>query len=109
PQGNAGTAAAGFDEPFDRLTYDEAFERFAGRRVLKLPTTALAELAASRRIAVPPGLVIDESRRDEWLNLLLAELVEPHLGVDRPTFLYDYPASQAALAVIRNDDPPVAE
>jgi lysyl-tRNA synthetase class 2 len=32
------------------------------------------------------------------LNWLLAELVEPNLGKDRPTFLYNYPASQAALA-----------
>ncbi|HTI50073.1 MAG TPA: amino acid--tRNA ligase-related protein, partial [Planctomycetaceae bacterium] len=38
-----------------------------------------------------------------------AELVEPRLGSERPEFLYDYPASQAALAVVRPDDPPVAE
>jgi len=35
------------------------------------------------------------------LNLLLAETVEPHLSVDGPTFLYDYPASQCALARVR--------
>ena len=32
------------------------------------------------------------------MNWLLAELVEPNLGRDQPTFLYDYPASQSALA-----------
>ena len=97
------------DEPFERLTYDEAFARFAGTKVQHLPVAALADLAGSGGVSVPAGFAIDESARDEWLNLLLAELVEPHLGRDRPAFLYDYPASQAALAVIRHDDPPVAE
>ena len=39
--------------------------------------------------------------RDGWLDLLLVELVEPHLGQERPMILYDYPASQAALARVR--------
>jgi len=38
--------------------------------------------------------------RDEWLNLLLATQVEPKLGLAGPEILYDYPASQAALAKI---------
>lgn len=105
-EGDEGTGA---DRPFERLAYDAAFERYAGARVLKLPVAALADLAASRGVVVPPGLILDESMRDEWLNLLLADLVEPHLGVGRPTFLYDYPASQAALAAVRREDPPVAE
>jgi elongation factor P--(R)-beta-lysine ligase len=93
--------------PFPRIAYDEAFARFAGSRVLHLSPRQLGELAARHGIVPPPGLAADD--RDGWLNLLLAELVEPHLGRDRPTFLYDYPASQAALARIRRDDPPVAE
>ncbi|MFH1264304.1 MAG: EF-P lysine aminoacylase EpmA [Planctomycetota bacterium] len=95
------------ERPFDRLTYDEAFERYAGTKVLKLSTPQLADVARSRGIEPPPGLPADD--RDGWLNLLLAELVEPHLGRERGQFLYDYPASQAALARIRDDDPPVAE
>jgi lysyl-tRNA synthetase class 2 len=39
----------------------------------------------------------------------MGALVGPALGRDAPEFLYDFPASQAALARIRNDDPPVAE
>ena len=49
------------------------------------------------------------SDRDDWLNLLLAELVEPNLGIERPEFVYDYPASQSALARIRPGPFPVAE
>jgi lysyl-tRNA synthetase class 2 len=55
---------------------------------------------------VPDGLTED---RDGLLNLLLVELIEPHLGRSAPTILFDYPASQAALAHIRLDHPPVAE
>ena len=43
------------------------------------------------------------------MELLLGDLVEPHLGKPRPTVLYDYPASQAALAVVRRETPPVGE
>lgn len=99
----------GLHEPFERLRYDDAFERCTGLKVLNLSVTDLAKLAATYQVCVPEGLTTDDESRDEWLNLLLAELVEPRLGVDRPTFLYDYPASQAALAVVRPDDPPVAE
>ena len=55
----------------------------------------------------PASLAPDD--RDGWLDLLLVERVQPHLGVERPALVYDYPASQAALARIRPDDPPVAE
>jgi elongation factor P--(R)-beta-lysine ligase len=41
--------------------------------------------------------------------LLLTECVEPRLGCSAPTILCDYPASQAALAVVRAEEPPVAE
>jgi lysyl-tRNA synthetase class 2 len=93
--------------PYERLSYDEAFERYAGTKVLSLAAPRLVELARGRGIAAPESL--DPGDRDGWLNLLLAELVEPHLGSDLPTFLYDYPASQAALAQVRHETPPVAE
>jgi lysyl-tRNA synthetase class 2 len=49
--------------------------------------------------------------RDAWLDLLLVERVQPHLGRTRPAIVYDYPASQAALArvVRRAAGPAVAE
>ena len=85
-------------EPFDRLTYDEAFERYAGVRVLQLSSSELRHLTANRQVTAP--VTLDPDDRDGWLNLLLAELVEPNLGRDSPQFIYDYPASQAALAKV---------
>jgi lysyl-tRNA synthetase class 2 len=103
-----GASAAGLtDQSFERLTYDSAFERFVGTRVLALSARELANLARDRGIVVPPGMKDED--RDGWLNLLLAELVEPRLGQQAPQFLIDYPDTQAALALVRDDDPPVAE
>ena len=60
-------------------------------------------MAAQHKLVPPPSL--DEYDRDGWLNWLLAELVEPHLGRERPTFLFNYPASQAALARVSQPQP----
>lgn len=93
--------------PFLRQTYDEAFEQHAGQRVLSCTTDELAALAERHGVSAPPGLRSDD--RDGWLNLLLACVVEPKLGTTRPVFLYDFPASQSALAQVREENPPVAE
>jgi lysyl-tRNA synthetase class 2 len=95
------------EAPFLRTTYREAFHRRIGQDVMLLTAPQVAKLARERGVSIPESLEMTD--RDGWLNLLLAELVEPHLGCDRPEFLCDYPASQAALAVIRPGDPPVAE
>ena len=96
-----------FGRDFERLRYDEAFERLAGERVLGRDVSALARLAARAGLSVPDSLHADDI--DGWLNLLFVELIEPHLGRERPVFVYDYPETQAALARLRRDDPPVAE
>jgi elongation factor P--(R)-beta-lysine ligase len=36
--------------------------------------------------------------KDDWLNILMTHYIEPNLGFDVPVMVYDYPASQAALA-----------
>ena len=42
--------------------------------------------------------------RDFWLNIILESKVQPELGKNQPVVLYDYPASQAALATTRKKD-----
>lgn len=90
----------------EQLSYAEAFERYAEIEPHRATESQFAELARSRGL-IAPGF--EPGDRDGWLHWLLAELVEPHLGRTAPTILYDYPASQAALAQVRPDDPPVAE
>ncbi len=88
---------------FVRLTYDDAFAAATGVRPLTATMDELHQLAIGNHLISPPGLPGDD--RDGWLNWLLAELIEPHLGRDVPVFLCDYPATQAALATThRRDD-----
>ncbi|REJ93855.1 MAG: EF-P lysine aminoacylase GenX [Planctomycetota bacterium] len=94
-------------ERIPRLTYDEAFSRFAGEPVLRASCRQLRNLARRKGVAAPAGLATDD--RDGWLNLLLTALVEPKLSELPAVFLTDYPATQAALARVREGDPPVAE
>ncbi len=93
--------------PAERLTYGEAFERWAGVDPHTADVAELRQRAVAAGQTEPPAL--GQLDRDGWLDYLLTELVEPHLGGERPTILHDYPASQAALARVRDGDPPVAE
>ncbi|MBJ6800917.1 EF-P lysine aminoacylase EpmA [Geomonas propionica] len=70
--------------PWERISVRDAFLRHTD-------TTAEAALAAGN---------FDE---------LMVDKIEPMLGMGRPTFLYDYPASCSALARLKADDPTVAE
>jgi len=93
--------------PFLQTTYREAFAKHTGRDAFVMEADKLLELASERGVSIPESF--NRSDRDGCLNLLLAELVEPLLGRERPEFLCDYPASQAAIARVRPGTPPVAE
>jgi elongation factor P--(R)-beta-lysine ligase len=93
--------------PADRVTYADAFRQAAGVDPHRDSIDALRAALKKRGIVPPANLELED--RDGWLDLLLVELVEPTLGRPRPTILYDYPPSQAALARVRTANPPVAE
>lgn len=91
----------------ERLSYRDAFLRHAGIDPMDAEVAELRDCARSHGLDIPPGMPMDDP--DPWRDLLLTQVVEPHLGHSAPCFLYDYPASQAALARVRDDRPPVAE
>jgi lysyl-tRNA synthetase class 2 len=93
--------------PAELVSYRESFERHVGVEPHAASVEELVDAATGHRIAVPEAMSHD---RDGLLNLLLVELVETHLGRGRPTIVYDYPATQAALARVRQtESTPVAE
>lgn len=57
------------------------------------------------------GIQIDAAGlgRDDWLDLLMTHCIQPHFEDTVMTVVHDWPASQAALARIRDDTPPRAE
>jgi lysyl-tRNA synthetase class 2 len=83
-------------------TYAEAFRVHAGVDAHRATCDELAAAAKRLGVAIPEGIRADD--RDEWLNLLLAAVVEPRLGAQGPEILFDYPASQSALAVTTTRD-----
>jgi len=44
---------------------------------------------------------LDHPSKDDLLNVLFSRVIEPALGHETPCFIYDYPASQAALAKLK--------
>lgn len=93
--------------PAERITYGEMFERHVDVN----PHTVSVEHLRRRagELGVTGGEALESEDRDHWLQLLLTHRIEPHLGRGRPTFVYDYPVSQSALARVRPGEPPVAE
>lgn len=92
--------------PVIRMSYAEAFERLAGIDPHAADVDILAGCARQHGIELQNPAQLT---RDQWLDLLISEVVSPRFLSDALTFIYDYPASQAALARVRPGAPPVAE
>ncbi len=94
-----------FDKAPMLLSHAEAFAEFAG---IDSSTADIETLAA----AAAADDQLKESlgdRRDDWLDLILAEKISRRFPTDRLTALCHYPASQAALSRICPDDASVAD
>lgn len=90
----------------ERMTYQNAF-----LTVLKVCPLE-GSMAELKKVAARLGLsdiAEPEEDRDTLLQLLFSIGVEPHIGQQVPVFVYDFPASQAALAKINPHDPRVAD
>lgn len=76
------------DPPWERLSVREAFKQYADVE-----------------------LENEFGRKDfeDWFFKTFLTSIEKKLGHDSPTILYDYPASQAALARLKPEDPRYAE
>jgi lysyl-tRNA synthetase class 2 len=90
-------------EPAERLSYAAALQRHADVDMLGATADELAE--AAQRHGIDCQAELD---RDARLDLLMGLVVGPQLGLQRPCFVCDYPASQAALARLKAGPTPVA-
>lgn len=80
---------------WQRCSYGELFQRFLQIDPYR---ASAAELAAITRQHIE--LDLQDDNRDTWLNLLMSHVIEPQLAALGAVFVYDYPASQAALAKV---------
>ena len=89
------------ERPQERLSYRDAFLRYAGLDPWRTGIGELKECAIRHGIPLPP---LDDDALDPWLDLLLSEVVSPRLGRDCYSFVFDFPPTQAALAQLRERD-----
>ncbi|WP_111495680.1 EF-P lysine aminoacylase EpmA [Marinobacter bohaiensis] len=85
----------------ERLTYREAFLRYAG---LDPFTVSLIELRGRVAALAGDAAFADSLDRDACLDVIMTHQVEPALESVPAVFIHDYPASQAALARVRDVD-----
>ncbi len=99
----AALALVGRDADLEIVTYRELYWRGLAIDPLLADIETLRNALGDVRID-PQGL-----ERDDWLDLLMTHRLQPAFAGDRMIAVHDWPASQAALARIRDGDPPVAE
>lgn len=95
-------ALAGRTALVKKLDYAAMFEQQLGVDAHRAPVEVLR--AALGDVQVDPNGL----GRDDWLDLLLTHRIQPQLAPNQLTVVYDYPASQCALARIRPGDPACA-
>jgi lysyl-tRNA synthetase class 2 len=100
---NAALALVGRSVQLRQVSYHDLYRQQLG---IDPASASDADLRAALGEVVidPEGL-----DRDDWLDLLMTHRLQPLFPADQLLALYDYPASQCALARIRNEGPPVAE
>lgn len=89
-----------------RMTYQQAFIDVLGVCPLEGSMTELKTAADKLGLS---DIAEPEEDRDTLLQLLFSVGVEHKIGQDVPAFVYDFPASQAALAKINPQDHRVAD
>ena len=101
-------------DPFaspERITVAQAFAEHAGIDLLATLTDDdgpdREQLAAGAREAGVP--IAEDDTWGDIFSRVMAERIEPHLGLGRATILDEYPAEMSALARPKAGDPRVAE
>lgn len=87
------------------MTYTQAFEDYLSIDPFTATVDKLIQCFVNHKNTEPPQL----DDRQDYLDLLMSHLIEPQFAPERLTFVTNYPAEQASLARISEDDPRVAE
>ena len=81
-------------------SFGEAFRQKTGLNPHACTIAELRKFSDNRLIPYPDSYVSGQAHatKDDWLDLVFSEAVQPELGFEAPVILYDYPASQSQLA-----------
>lgn len=94
-----------FDFPaLKKISYQEVFKQILKFDPLEINAQELAKIAKNY------GLQTDKlENRDLYLEFLFSYCIEPKIAQTTPVAVFDFPASQAALAKLDQNDPRVAK
>lgn len=96
-------------DPFaewQKITVEQAFKQMVNINL----SDYLEDISAFARVIKERGIgVADDDRWDDLFFRVMAEKIEPHLGMEVPCILYDYPASMASLSRKKPSDKRYAE
>tara|TARA_B110000091_G_scaffold154657_1_gene164693 strand:+ start:299 stop:1276 length:978 start_codon:yes stop_codon:yes gene_type:complete len=94
-------------KPCVRMTYQEVFIKYLDIDPLDVSINQLITLIKSEQKF--SRWLEDETDIDTLLQFIFSEIVEPHIGLDAPYFIYHFPSSQASLAKISTIDSRIAD
>ncbi len=93
------------NQTWERMSMKEVWEKYVGVDLdNNLTIEQLSNTARGRGYSVGNK----DSYEDIFFKIFLNE-IESHLGIERPMFLYDYPAQMASLSRLCHHDPRYAE
>lgn len=81
-------------------SYQDCFKQTLNVDPLTQNAAAIQSFAHKQN---PEWQSLNDLKKDDWLDLLFSTYIQPHLGATGPAFIYNYPASQAALAKLNLD------
>jgi elongation factor P--(R)-beta-lysine ligase len=92
--------------PAKQVTYSDLFKQYLDIDIISCSDKILISFIQTQQWL---GVAPVEMDRDTCLQLIMSHAIEPHLGFDAPVFVFNFPASQAALARLTSTDPPFGE
>jgi len=105
---------------FDMMAQTENLVRFVAENInsgkhlvyqgnkidLKKPWPKISVSEAFKKFT---STILEKALSEDLFDELMTSEIEPNLGQKRPVFLYDYPASFAPLAMVKPDNPTLAQ
>lgn len=90
-----------------KITYQDVFRECTGLDALEFDVDCYS--AHARKHQLHDAVRLCGDSHNLWLDFIFSHCVQPFLGVNSLTLVYDYPACQAALAKLKQSDVKVAE
>lgn len=96
-------------QPAQRVSYRQLFLDYLGFDPFSAEKAEL--IIQIQQLALPYEFgLLTHCSQDDLFDILIGHVIEPQLGqANTPTFVYDFPSSQAALARISTENSQVAE